>query len=373
MKEALKQFAQEVGFEAVGVSRPNPETWLRFRAWLAEGRHGEMHYMERRAQDRQDPSLVLGAPAGSVIVLAKNYWTGHAPHRETDRRAGIVSCYAWGDDYHDVLAEGAQRVCEWIAVKTEGRHRARWCVDTAPVLERDFAAQAGIGWIGKHTNVIHRRLGNWIFLAVIITTLELEPDEPSPAHCGTCRQCLDRCPTGAILAPYVLDARRCISYLTIELKGPIPLPLRPLLGIRIFGCDDCLAACPWNRFAVRSREAAFQPRPFWKTTDLLRLMRLTDAEFRAEFQNSPIRRVKRRGLLRNVAVALGNLEDPAALPVLAEAMDDREPLVRGHAAWAIGRIPTAESRDLLLRFDETETDPSVRQEIAWAVAWASCP
>jgi epoxyqueuosine reductase len=249
-----------------------------------------------------------------------------------------VARYARFADYHDVLGRQLKLLSEWVNKTGGPGTRSLWYVDTGPVLERDLAQRAGLGFIGKHTNLISRRLGNWIFLSEILTTLELAPDAPEPNRCGSCARCLAACPTGAITAPFQLDARRCISYLTIELKGPIPVDLRPAIGNRIFGCDDCLAVCPWNRFARAGTLMKQHARPDLNAPDLLQLLALDDAEFKRRFSGTPLLRAKRRGLIRNVCVALGNLGDPAALPALEKAASDPEPLIAEHARWAVDGI-----------------------------------
>jgi epoxyqueuosine reductase len=250
----------------------------------------------------------------------------------------VVARYARYQDYHDVLAEPLRELSALLDSLGGAGTRSLWYVDTGPILERDLAQRAGIGFVGKHTNLISRRLGNWFFLAEILTTLELPPDAPESNRCGTCTRCLTACPTGALPAPFTLDARRCISYLTIELKGSIPEELRPLLGNRIYGCDDCLAACPWNRFAQAASLLKPHARDDLAEPDLLELLGLDAAAFKARFAGSPVLRTKRRGLLRNVCVALGNVGGPEALPALERAAQDSEPLIAEHAAWAIGQI-----------------------------------
>lgn len=366
-KDELKAYARSLGFDEVGIARPTPSSWSHYARWIQLGYHGEMGYLARRAEERRFPSLLL-LNTKSIIVVAKNYLTVELEKPSSGQPfQPVVSRYAWGSDYHDVMAEPLQKLVEYIETATSKRHQAKWCVDTAPVLEKDFAAQAGIGWIGKHTNNLSRTLGNWYFIGAVLTTLELPPDRPASQHCGTCTRCLDSCPTHAFISPYVLDARKCISYLTIELRGPIPRELRPLIGQRIFGCDDCLEVCPWNRFAIPTLEFPFFPRAELERTSLLDLMALTEEEFRRMFKNSPVKRTKRRGLLRNVAVALGNTRDPKAVPVLTSALNDDEPLIRGHAAWALGRIGGSSAFHSLNNRLAIEQDEWVREEITLAL------
>jgi epoxyqueuosine reductase len=271
--------------------------------------------------------------AKSAIVLALNYFQGRRP--PTAATAARIARYAWGEDYHRIIEKKLHRMDEFL--KANGG-KQKCYVDTGPILEREHAAAAGIGWQGKSTMLLNRELGTWFFLAEILTTLEFTPDAPQPNRCGTCTRCIDVCPTRAITAPHRLDARRCISYLTIELKGSIPLELRPLIGDRIYGCDDCLDVCPWNRFATASHEAAFQMKPELAAMKLRDYLALDEETFRTLFRNSPIKRTKRRGLLRNVCVALGNVGSPDDLPALRKAATDPEPLVAEHAAWAIEQI-----------------------------------
>jgi epoxyqueuosine reductase len=335
LKQRLLSFAGEIGFDSCRIatcgSAPHADE---FRNWLDEGGHGEMSYMERGEEKRCDPQKVLPG-ARSIIVLALNYFQGSPQAGDTPAAAGTIARYAWGDDYHDLIANKLNKIDEFLR---EFGGQQKCYVDTGPVLERDHAAQAGTGWHGKSTMLIDERLGTWFFLGEVLTTLELPADEPVPDRCGTCERCIKACPTGAITAPHRLDARRCISYLTIELKGSIPLDLRPLIGNRIFGCDDCLDACPWNRFAHVSREAAFFARPSTVGVPLRDYLSLSDDTFRILFRNSPIKRIKRRGFLRNVCVALGNVGDPSDLPALAGATADPEPLIAEHAKWAIHQI-----------------------------------
>jgi epoxyqueuosine reductase len=290
--------------------------------------------MERGEEKRCDPQKILPR-ARSMVVLALNYFQGNPHAGDMPAAAGRIARYAWGDDYHDLIANKLDRIDEFL--RALGGQQ-KYYVDTGPVLERDYAAQAGIGWHGKSTMLIDERLGTWFFLAVVLTTLDLPADKSVPDRCGTCERCIKACPTGAITSPHRLDARRCISYLTIELKGSIPVDLRPLIGDRIFGCDDCLEACPWNRFAQVSREAAFLARPSTMGIPLRDYLSLSDDNFRMVFRNSPIKRIKRRGFLRNVCVALGNVGDSSDLAALEGATADPEPLIAEHAKWAIHQI-----------------------------------
>jgi epoxyqueuosine reductase len=335
LKQRLVSFAREIGFDSCRIaacgSAPHGEA---FRNWLNEGSHGEMGYMERGEEKRCDPQKVL-PNARSIVVFALNYFHGDPQADNTPAATGRIARYAWGEDYHDLIDTKLDKIDDFLR---EFGGQQKCYVDTGPVLERDHAAQAGIGWHGKSTMLIDERLGTWFFLAEVLTTLELLPDEPVPARCGTCKRCIEACPTAAITAPHRLDARRCISYLTIELKGSIPLELRPLIGNRIFGCDDCLDACPWNRFAQISREAAFSARPATMGMPLRDYLSLSDDEFRMLFRNSPIKRIKRRGFLRNVCVALGNVGDSSDLPALERATADSERLIAEHANWAIHQI-----------------------------------
>jgi epoxyqueuosine reductase len=338
LKARLFDFTREIGFDSCRVTACAPPAHAHeFRDWLADGAHGEMSYMARGEGKRHNPQRILPG-AKSIIVLALNYFTGKAgetPVATEEPVRGRIARYAWGDDYHDVIEAKLGKIDNFLR---EFGGKQKCYVDTGPVLERDHAAQAGIGWHGKSTMLIDQKLGTWFFLAEILTTLDLPSDAPARDRCGTCDRCIKACPTGAITAPHKLDARRCISYLTIELKGSIPLELRPLIGDRIFGCDDCLDACPWNRFAKVSRETAFAARRSTIGFALRDYLRLNDAEFRILFRASPIKRIKRRGFLRNVCVALGNVGTAQDLPALEQAVDDSEALISEHARWAIERI-----------------------------------
>src|SRR6202045_4397532 len=335
LKGRLVAFARELGFDSCRITACAPPTHAEeFCNWLKGGAAGEMSYMERGEEKRRDPQKVL-PDARSIIVVALNYWQGENLRRSQTAATGRIARYAWGDDYHDVIAAKLPKIDEFLR---EFGGEQKYYVDTGPILERDHAAQAGIGWHGKSTMLIDEKLGTWFFLSEILTTLELPPDESARERCGTCERCINACPTGAITAPHKLDARRCISYLTIELKSSIPLELRSLIGDRIFGCDDCLDACPWNRFAQVSHESAFAARRSTTAFSLRDYLALNEAEFRNLFRNSPIKRIKRRGFLRNVCVALGNVGTSEDLPALREAALDSEPLIAEHATWAIEQI-----------------------------------
>ncbi len=360
----IKEKALEIGFDKVGVRQARKlEEPNGLKAWLAESRHGEMSWMAENPDRRLDPREILG-PAQSVISLALNYYTPFA-HSELPQH-GRISRYAWGRDYHLVLKEKLAGLARWI-LESEPDARLLHYTDTGPIMEKAWAHQSGVGWIGKHSNLITRELGSWVFLAEILTNLQLEADAESRNYCGTCHRCIDFCPTGAIVAPYVVDARRCISYLTIELRGPIPRDLRPWIGSRIFGCDDCQDICPWNRFAQPSRELELYPGPGNQIPILAELMRMTKEQFQFRFRQSPIRRARYAGFLRNVAVALGNTRDPEALPVLQTALGHSEPLVRQHAAWALEQIGGEQAQIILLKALDAEMDSAVREEILLAL------
>ena len=345
IKAELLRRAAAIGFDSCRIAAAvSPRHREHFHAWLEAGFAAEMDWIGRGAEKRSDPQKVLPG-ARSVIVLALNYWQGEEKEAR-GRESGRIARYAWGDDYHELM-EKKLRELDSFLTSTGGQQK--FYVDTGPVLERDFAAEAGIGWHGKSTMLLNRQLGTWFFLAEIFTTLELPFDPPQVARCGSCTRCIDACPTGAITAPHQLDSRRCISYLTIELKGSIPVELRPMIGDRIYGCDDCLDACPWNRFAQVSREAAFSARPAVTQMRLRDFLALDEEQFRNMFRGSPIRRVKRRGFLRNVCVALGNVGTRGDLPALVNAARDQEPLVAEHAVWAIEQIKQRSRKQLVER------------------------
>ena len=336
MKAAIRQHALELGFDDCRFTTAEPpESAARFLEWLEGKRHGTMGWMERNAVKRIDPQSVLGG-ARSVITLAASYDSGDGAQARPGQ--GVIARYARYADYHDALGQALGQLTVRVQSLAGEGARSLWYVDTGPVLERDLGQRAGLGFIGKHTNLISRRLGNWFFISEILTTAELEPDEPERNHCGKCTRCIDVCPTRAITAPFQLDARRCISYLTIELKGSIPEEYRSAIGNRIYGCDDCLEVCPWNRFAGEGRLMASHRRDDLGQADLIGLLALDDDGFRAKFRGTPMQRTKRRGVLRNVCVALGNIGDAKAIPPLERAAGDPEPLIAEHAQWALGQV-----------------------------------
>lgn len=335
MKSRLTELAGRLGFadcriaKVAGPAAHAPE----FQQWVAEGAHGDMAWMARNVERRCDPREVLEG-VKSVVVVALNYFQGRdEPVFPTVR--GRIARYAWGEDYHDLM-DGKLRAMVDIMSAWGGTQKLY--VDTGPVLERDWASAAGLGWNGKSTVQIHKGLGAWFFLGEILTTLEMEPDPASRDHCGSCTRCMVACPTAAIDRARHVDARRCLSYLTIEHKGAIPEEFRRALGDRIYGCDECLEVCPWNRFAQISREAAFAAKPFVHGWALRDFLSLTDETFRALFKGSPIKRIKRPAFLRNVCVALGNVGGPEDLPALKLAATDPHPLIAEHAQWAVGEV-----------------------------------
>ncbi len=336
LKEKLVAEARDIGFELARVCRPwdVPQVPDRLGVFLSEGRHGTMSWMEERVHWRGAPQ-VLWPDAKSVIMLGESYTPDHDPLDVLNMpdRAGI-SVYAQNRDYHDVLKKKLKRLARWLIAEAGGEVKV--FVDTAPVPEKPLGQAAGLGWQGKHTNLVSRQMGSWFFLGSVFTTLDLPADAPEVDHCGSCRACLDICPTDAFPAPYQLDARRCISYLTIEHKEPVDEAMRPLLGNRIYGCDDCLAACPWNKFAAEAREAKYHARPELIAPALADLAVLDDAGFRAHFSGSPIKRIGRGRFVRNVLYAIGNSNDPALLPIAQSLVDDPEHVVADAARWAVG-------------------------------------
>lgn len=335
MEAIIKEWASELGFDRCRIAAAQRASHAdNFYQWIEEGRHGDMGWLERNPQRRSDPRIVLPG-CRAVICLAMNYYPGESPFGENDEGGYRIARYAWNKDYHELIEKKLKQFHEYLET-LGGEHKPY--VDTGPVLERDFASDAGLGWNGKSTMQIERHLGTWFFLAEILTTLPLQPDPPFGDHCGKCVACIEACPTDAITAPHQLDARRCISYLTIENKGPIPEEFREAMGERIYGCDDCLDACPWNRFAKTSREAAFLARKEVFSHSLRDFLSLDDEAFRKLFAKSPIKRIKRPRFLRNVCVALGNVGGPEDLPALEKASQDSDELIAEHARWAIARI-----------------------------------
>lgn len=340
--QQISAWAEELGFDDCRIAKAARATHAdTFLDWLGDGCHADMEWMERTPERRCDPREVLDG-CRAVVCLAMNYFPGESPFSEGHNGGYRIARYAWNDDYHDLIVKRLKAFDERLA--TLGGIQ-RYYTDTGPVLERDFATDAGLGWSGKSTVQIHRRLGTWFFLAELLTTLDLPPDPPFGDHCGKCTRCITACPTAAITAPYRVDARRCISYLTIEHKGAIPMEFRKAIGDRIYGCDDCLDACPWNRFAQVSREASFHARDEVFRHHLRDFLKLDDETFRRLFAKSPIKRIKRARFLRNVCVALGNTGTTADLPALEIAATDPDPLIAEHATWAIieirGRAPAA--------------------------------
>ena len=414
LTQAIKQHAHSLGFQLVGITTPDsPPHYPVYERWLQAGRHGEMDYLasERARQRRLDPRQIL-PECRSILALGMRYPTP-TPERNVseigDMRAhsarispisqsippshgeggqggmgedasiptrrgvsfsGRVSAYAWGEDYHDVLVRRMRSLVAFIETQVGGPFPNRWYTDTGPILERDLAQRAGLGWIGKNTCLIAPRLGSYFFLAEILLGIELEPDPPFlPDFCGSCTRCLEACPTACILPDRTLEATRCISYLTIELKGAIPPDLRPRLGDWVFGCDVCQQVCPWNqRFASPEGDPALAPRPGVPEPDLISELVLTPQEFNRKFKGSAVKRAKRRGYLRNMAVALGNSRHPEAIPALTQALkSDAEVLVRCHAAWALGQIGGDEARLALQSALQSEADEDVRAEIRAAL------
>lgn len=366
----IKDEAQHLGFDLVGIAPavppPNAD---KLDEWLDAGHAGDMAYLARNAVRRADPREAVPG-SRSIIVCGVHYRAAEPePEQWNDPSRGQIARYAWGDDYHDVLEPKLRQLQAWLEERVGRAVIGRSYVDTGPVLERPVGVMAGLGFQGKNTLLIHPRQGSWFFLGEILIDVELEFDQPpGRGGCGGCTRCLRACPTNAFVGPHVLDARRCISYLTIELKGPIPRELRPLMGNHIYGCDVCQEVCPWNvRWGQFTDEPAFAARPGNVAPQLLELIALDAEGFRQRFKGSPIKRTKRRGLLRNVAVALGNWGNPQAIPALSKALDDHEPLIRGHSAWALGRIGGEQAEAALQHRREIEDDTWVREEIDLAL------
>ncbi len=366
-KESIRKLARQFGFELAGLLPIEPaQTISAYAHWLQAGYAGEMAYLKRHLSLKRDPREIF-PETRTILCLAINYHTRDVPEPlHNDPTRGRIARYAWGKDYHHVLRKRMEQLL--AAIQREIHCKGRLCVDSAPLLEREYAYRAGIGWFGKNTNLIHWKLGSWLFLCEILLDVTLPPDVlPLRGSCGTCTRCVTACPTGAILPDLTLDASRCISYLTIELKGSIPRDLRPQMSNWIFGCDVCQEVCPWNRRAPRSQEKAFRPRSALLAPRLTRLLSLSKKQFREMFRESPILRTKRRGFLRNIAVALGNAGHSDSIQSLQRSLCDEEPLIRGHAAWALGRISGRIAQDVLNQARQTETDPCVRDEIVQAL------
>lgn len=367
LSSQIKEAAQRLGFELVGISAAQPAPHEQsFAAWLRQGFAGNLEYMQRTESLRRDPRELVPW-AVSIISVGMNYDSGYSRPVESSEPRGWISRYAWGDDYHNVIRGKLEELLESISQLRDGNIKGKAFVDSGPVLERDFAGIAGLGWIGKNTQLISPKRGSWFFLGELFVDLPLAYDRPIRDRCGRCDLCLKACPTGAFVGPYVLDARRCISYLTIELKDWMPRSLRPLVGNHIFGCDICQEVCPYNVKTRPTAEPAYQPRPGLHAPALIAFLSLSEAEFRQRFRASPILRAKRRGFLRNVAVALGNLKSLDAVPALLRSLDDEEPLVRGHVAWALGQIGSQAALDSLRRRLRTENDAHVQEELREAI------
>ena len=362
-REALEQQARALGFDCVGVTDPSAiaDAGKYFREFLAIGAHGDMDWLADRPERRADPRG-LWPDVKSVIMLGVNYGPDQNPLDILQQRSrGAISVYAQGDDYHDLIKKRLKALARWLVAASDAEVKV--FVDTAAVMEKPLAQAAGLGWQGKHTNLVSREFGSWLFLGAIFTTLELPRDHVEGDHCGSCQACLDICPTAAFPAPYKLDARRCISYLTIENKGPIPHEFRKAIGNRIYGCDDCLAVCPWNKFAQAGRETRLAARDELRAPSLADLAALDDAAFRARFTKSPVKRIGRDRFVRNVLIAIGNSDDGALAIEAERRLADESPLVRGAAVWALSQLLGREAFEALAaRALEAEPDQTVRAE-----------
>jgi epoxyqueuosine reductase len=363
LKAALASEARALGFDCVGVTAPGvlADAGRHFRDFLEAGAHGDMDWLAAHPERRTDPRA-LWADVRSIIMLGVNYGPDEDPLAILEERTrGAISVYARGDDYHDLIKKRLKVLARWLVAASDCEVKV--FVDTAAVMEKPLAQAAGLGWQGKHTNLVSRQFGSWLFLGAIFTTLDLPQDEAEPDHCGSCQACLDICPTSAFSAPYKLDARRCISYLTIENKGPIPREFRKAIGNRIYGCDDCLAVCPWNKFAQAGHEAKLAARDELRAPGLAELARLDDAAFRARFTKSPVKRIGRDRFIRNVLIAIGNSNDHALAAEAERLANDDSPLVRGAAVWALSQLLGRE--EFLAgaaKASGAETDETVREE-----------
>jgi epoxyqueuosine reductase len=370
LKEALAREARALGFDCIGVTAPDAiaDAARHFRDFLASGAHGDMDWLAQNPERRADPRA-LWSDVRSVIMLGINYGPDADPLAIlTQRTRGAISVYAQGDDYHELIKKRLKALARWLVA-------AKACevkvfVDTAAVMEKPLAQAAGLGWQGKHTNLVSRTFGSWLFLGAIFTTLDLPGDDAAGDHCGSCQACLDICPTAAFPAPYKLDARRCISYLTIENKGPIPHEFRKAIGNHIYGCDDCLAACPWNKFAQAGHEAKLAARDELRAPELAELAQLDDAAFRAHFPKSPVKRIGRDRFVRNVLIAIGNSNDAALAEIAVGLLGDDSPLVRGAAVWALSQLLAREPFEAFAsKAMATEADETVQDE--WRQAGAA--
>jgi len=367
LRAALAGEARALGFDCIGVTGPDgiAEAGKYFRDFLDAGAHGDMGWLAAHPERRADPRA-LWADVRSIIMLGVNYGPDEDPLAILERRTrGAISVYAQGDDYHDLIKKRLKALARWLVATAGGEVKV--FVDTAAVMEKPLAQAAGLGWQGKHTNLVSREFGSWLFLGAIFTTLDLPRDPADIDHCGSCQACLDICPTSAFPAPYQLDARRCISYLTIENKGPIPHEFRKAIGNRIYGCDDCLAVCPWNKFAQAGRETKLAARDELRAPDLAELARLDDAAFRAQFKKSPVKRIGRDRFVRNVLIAIGNSNDRAFVNEAERLLNDESPLVRGAAVWALSQLMAREEFGAhAAKALSVEADDGVRAE--WRIA-----
>jgi len=367
LKEALSLEALSLGFDSIGITDPDAIAGVRERldAFLAAGAHGQMEWLADNPGRRADPK-VMWADVRSVVMLGVNYGPDENPLSILAQRSNAaISVYAQGDDYHDLIKKRLKLLARWLIAREGGDVKV--FVDTAAVMEKPLAQMSGLGWQGKHTNLVSREFGSWLFLGAIFTTLELPRDKAVVDHCGSCQACLDSCPTAAFPAPYQLDARRCISYLTIENKGPIPREFRKAMGNRIYGCDDCLAACPWNKFAQQGREIKLAARDELRAPSLAELSRLDDAQFRALFTKSPVKRIGRDRFIRNVLIAIGNSGDAALVIEAQRLLSDGNALVRGAAVWALSRLMAAGAFEgLVAKHRDVERDEDVLLE--WRAA-----
>jgi epoxyqueuosine reductase len=365
LKAGLLAQSRAQGFGVMGVTRPDsiPEAKKHLETFLADGGHGDMAWMETTAERRGDPRA-LWSEVRSVVMLGLNYGPDEDPLAILKRRdRGAISIYARSDDYHEIIKPRLKTIARWLV--DNGGGDVKVFVDTAAIMEKPLAQQAGLGWQGKHTNLVSRDYGSWLFLGAIFTTLDLPYDEPVKDHCGSCRACVDICPTNAISPPYHLDARRCISYLTIEHKGPIPREFRAAIGNRIYGCDDCLAVCPWNKYAQAGRDVKFAAREALRAPKLRELVRLDNTQFRAMFAKTAVKRAGRDRFVRNVLIAIGNSGDAAFVPQVELLLEDESPLVRGAAVWALSRLVTREKL-AAMRPRTADQDSSVQDE--WSAA-----